>query len=97
MKKLVCLVIGSLFLLNLYAQQDTLCSLELNGTIHYIRKAFPQTIPALNISITPEHDTVGYALWKFENRSKDTLVLRNVVPTGIADQKVYITGKGIMP
>ncbi|MBQ4913796.1 SUMF1/EgtB/PvdO family nonheme iron enzyme [Maribacter sp. MMG018] len=51
---------------------------------------------AITFNVVPDKDfTKGYkAVVTFTNRSADTVALSNVVPLGIENKTVYITGKG---
>lgn len=76
-------------------QPISLISFVLNGRTIFSKNSneFQQNL-AIQITSFKQTDFGITAIINFKNIGKDTLQLENVVPFGIGDHQVYITGKG---
>ncbi|WP_430895703.1 MULTISPECIES: formylglycine-generating enzyme family protein [unclassified Paraflavitalea] len=72
--------------------QSNYFSLEVNKTVYYFNANQTKQAGLSLTVIIP--DTAGLRYYNLTNTSNDTIVIRNMVPSGVSAGNVYITGMG---
>ena len=94
--KLLLFIIGFVLCFSGYSQSTLpYFSVEIQGQLYNAKEKTGMLHQAVSYAITDSTTFIQRIL--FKNTSNDTVVIRNLVPYGIAKDRVYITGLGEHP
>ncbi len=92
--KYIAVIFLSLLYLPAASQQLPLFSVEVDAKLHWAYQQDSLVSDRIGFRFVASAATKGYDEIVLENRSRDTIVLRNLVPFGVSRERVYITGLG---